>query len=187
MDDVTEFFFWSWPNFSRSSIQSPTNPKSVAYKIPPLAVGTDHSVKSGKWQIRGLRAIWWRAGKKWSWTKRTRIWREKKIIMSWKFCIGAKVPESAHSAPPYRSVHTCKILFRGLYSPESDPPQDYAVLVLLLNPVGFLISARPKWWGGIFLYHLGISPQGASRGDQPLMYTRLFCGDEVLFYGSIFM
>ena len=35
----------------------------------------------------------------------------------------AKVAESVHFAPPYRSAQIFKILFRGFNSPASDPPR----------------------------------------------------------------
>ena len=46
--------------------------------------------------------------------------------------------------------------------------QDHAVLVLLLNLVGFFISTWPRWSGGNVLYHSCTSFEGASRGGQPL-------------------
>ena len=46
--------------------------------------------------------------------------------------------------------------------------QHHAVIVLLLNLVGFFISTRPRWSTGNVLYHSCTSFEGASRGGQPL-------------------
>ena len=65
-----------------------------------------------------------------------------------------------------------KILLRGFYSPESSA-QDHAVLVLLLDLVGFFISTSPSWSSGNVLYHSCTSFEGASRGGQPSnIFTR---------------
>jgi len=48
--------------------------------------------------------------------------------------------------------------------------QDHAVLLLLLNIVGFFISARQNLPGGNNLYHSCTSIEGASWRDQPLNF-----------------
>ena len=59
---------------------------------------------------------------------------------------------------------------------ESHHPQDHAVMVLLLNLVGFFISNWPRWSGGNFLHHSCTSFEGASRKGQPLNVFTLFIG-----------
>jgi len=54
--------------------------------------------------------------------------------------------------------------------------QDHSVLVLLLNLVGFFISAWPRWSRGNVLYHSCTSFEGASLGGQPLNIFTWFIG-----------
>ena len=65
-----------------------------------------------------------------------------------------------------------RCLFSGIWSSA----QDHAVLVLLLNLVGFVISTRPRWSGRNVLYHSCSSFEGASRGGQPLNIFTWFIG-----------
>ena len=77
----------------------------------------------------------------------------------------------------YRPVQIFKIMFRRfLFSRIWSPAQDHAVLLLLLNLVGFFISTRPRWSGGNDLYHSCTSYEGASRGGQPLNIFTWFTG-----------
>jgi len=77
----------------------------------------------------------------------------------------------------YRSVQILKIMFwRFLFSRIWSSSQDHAVLVLLLNLVGFFISTWPRWSGGNVLYHSCTSFEGASRGGQPLNIFTWFIG-----------
>jgi len=65
---------------------------------------------------------------------------------------------------------------RFLFSKIWSSAQDHAVLVLLLNLVGWFISTRPRWSGGNVLYHSCTSFEGASRGGQPLNIFTWFIG-----------
>jgi len=69
---------------------------------------------------------------------------------------------------------------RFLLSRNWSSAQDHAVLVLLLNLVGFFISTWPRWSGGKSvgndLYHSCTSFEGASRGGQPLNIFTWFIG-----------
>ena len=77
----------------------------------------------------------------------------------------------------YRSVQIIKILFpENLFSSIWSSAQDHAVLVLLLNLVGFFIFTWPPWSGGNVLYHSCTSFEGASRGGQPLNIFTWFIG-----------
>jgi len=71
----------------------------------------------------------------------------------------------------YCSIQIFKIMFRRfLLSRIWSSAQDHAVLVLLLNLVGFFISTWPRWSGGNILYHSCTSFEGASRGGPALKY-----------------
>jgi len=77
----------------------------------------------------------------------------------------------------YRSVQIFKIMFRRfLFSTIWSSAQDHAVLVLLLNLVGFFISTWPRWSGRNVLYHICTSFEEASRGGQPLSIFTWFIG-----------
>ena len=66
----------------------------------------------------------------------------------------------------YKYLKSCSGDF---YSRESDPPHKIMrYWFVLLNLVGFFISARPRWSGGNDLYHSCTRFEGASRGGQPL-------------------
>jgi len=65
---------------------------------------------------------------------------------------------------------------RFLFSRISSSAQDHAVLVLLLNLVGFFISTWPRWSDGNVLYHSCTSFEGASPGGQPLNIFTWFIG-----------
>jgi len=65
-----------------------------------------------------------------------------------------------------------EILFSRIWSSA----QDHAVLVLLLNLIGFFISTRSIWSGGDVLYHTCTSSEGASRRGQPLSIFKWFIG-----------
>jgi len=65
---------------------------------------------------------------------------------------------------------------RFLFSRIWFPAQDHAVLVLLLNLVGFFISIWPCWSGENILYHSCTSFEGAFRGSQPLNIFTWFIG-----------
>jgi len=77
----------------------------------------------------------------------------------------------------YRSVQIFKIMFRRfLFSRIWSSAQDHALLVLLLNLVGFFIPTRPRWSVGNDLYHSCTSFEGASRRGQPLNIFTWFIG-----------
>jgi len=83
----------------------------------------------------------------------------------------------------YRSVQIFKIMFRRfLFSRIWSSAQDHALLVLLLNLVGFFISSRPRWSGGNDLYHSCTSFEGAFWGGQPLNTFTWFIGAGGLSY-----
>ena len=75
----------------------------------------------------------------------------------------------------YRSVQIPKILFRGFILQIWFSAQDHAVLLLLLNIVGFFICARQKSVRWKLLYQRGTSSQEASLG-QPLNILAWFIG-----------
>jgi len=77
----------------------------------------------------------------------------------------------------YRPVQIFKIMLRRFSIPRIwSSAQDHALLVLLLNLVGFFISTRPRWSGGNDLYRSCTSFQGASRGGHPLNIVIWFIG-----------
>jgi len=77
----------------------------------------------------------------------------------------------------YRPVQIFKIIFRRfLFSRIWSSAQDHALLVLLLNLVGFFISTRPRWSGGNDLYHSCTNFERTSRGCQPLNISTWFIG-----------
>jgi len=65
---------------------------------------------------------------------------------------------------------------RDCFSRIWSSAQDHAVLVLLINLVGFFISTRSIWSGGNDFYHSCTSFEGASRGGQPLNIFSWFTG-----------
>jgi len=73
---------------------------------------------------------------------------------------------------------------RFLFSRIWSSTQDHAVLVLLLNLVGFFISTWPRWSGGNILYHSCTRFEGASRGVQRLNSLTWFIGAGGLFQKS---
>ena len=71
----------------------------------------------------------------------------------------------------YRPVQISKIMFRRfIFSRIWSCAQDHALLVLLLNLVGFFISNRPRWSGGNDLYLSCTSFEGAPRGGPALKH-----------------
>jgi len=77
----------------------------------------------------------------------------------------------------YRPVQIFKIMFRRfVFSRIWSSAQDHALLVLLLNLVGFFISTRPRWSGENNLYHSCTSFEGASRVGQPFNIFTWFIG-----------
>jgi len=72
-----------------------------------------------------------------------------------------------------RSVQIQKVFFWIRCSRIWFSAQDYAVLVLLLNPVDFFISTRPKWSIGNVLYLLGISFRRTNRWGWPFKYFNM--------------
>ena len=74
------------------------------------------------------------------------------------------------------SVYLSFLFRRFLFSRIWTSAQDHAVLVLLLNIVGFFIYTWPRWSGANVLYHSCTTFEEASREGQPLNFFTWFIG-----------
>jgi len=107
----------------------------------------------------------------------TSIDKPSRPNQSYMFSSIMYAPLKGPCTEPINHVCSLKIMFRRfLFSRIWSSAQDHAVLVLLLNIVGFFISTRPRCSGGNVLYHSCTSFEGASRVGQPLNNFTWFIG-----------
>jgi len=69
-----------------------------------------------------------------------------------------------------------KLCSEDLFSRIWSSAQEYAVLIFLLNPAGFFISARSIWSGRNVLYQWGTGSQRANQWGWPLHICTWFIG-----------